>query len=450
MTRSRTQGLTGVLLTLGLWAHPAVSQPNPSEADLGFSVSDPRMGEFVVEVLEANPALAEAWSRYRAALQKIPQVSSMPDPTVTFTGFVRQPETRVGPQTSSLMVSQRFPWFGKLDLEGDMASLEARGQLEAYRALERQLVGDAKEAISELAYVDAALAITREEEERLGRYEELASARYATGNGLQQAVIRIQAEITRIVVRLESLEHDRRTIEARLNLLRGRRPEEAIAPFDLAQLYGSLRPIVPSLESLYATGERNRPELRARLDEVERSQLALQRARKDYWPDLTFSAGVVNVAPRRDPAGIALPPPGNGRNVLSVAVGINIPLGRDRYRAAELAAVEGIAAERSAYRSTLDTMQYEVRTEVSRIESLESRLQLYDQVLRPQAEAALSATEAAYETASVDSLDLLDAEGVLLEIRLGQARMRADYLRALAGLERALGSPLPQETEEQP
>lgn len=456
MIRYRTSGLVGLLWAVTIGALPAAPQADPAAIDQNFFLPDSRIRAAVVDVLENHPRLDESLARYRAALQKVPQVSSLPDPMLTFTEFLRQPETRVGPQTSSLMISQRLPWFGKLDLDGGIAALEAAELYEEHRVLERRLVAETKEAVYELAYVDTAIDITREEEDRLSRYEELASARYAAGSGLQQAVIRIQAEITRLAVRLEALGHDRRVIEARLNTLRGRPPEDPIDTFDLQELVVAFAAL-PALESMYAAGEAHRPELRARLNEIERNQLRLDRARKDYWPDFTLSAGLVNVDGRRDPAGIAAPPPGNGKNVVSVAVGINIPLGRDRYRAAELAAVEGMEAGRSAYRAAVDTMEYDIRGYASRIEALGRQLDLYEQVLTPQAEAALAATEAAYETGGVESLDLLDAEGVLVEIRLGEARIEADYLRALAGLERALGTRFPEvleeatgESEEQP
>ena len=62
------------------------------------------------------------------------------------------------------------------------------------------------------------------EEDRatLEHYGELALARYASGVGLDQAVIKIQAEITRTDTRLLSLAARRATVVARLNALRDR------------------------------------------------------------------------------------------------------------------------------------------------------------------------------------------------------------------------------------
>jgi outer membrane protein TolC len=55
----------------------------------------------------------------------------------------------------------------------------------------------------------------------------------------------------------------------------------------------------------------------------------------------------------------------------------------------------------------------------------------------------LGSTEAAYQTGQVGILDLLDAERVLLDVRLMHERHNADYLVALANLERAVGTKFP-------
>ena len=63
----------------------------------------------------------------------------------------------------------------------------------------------------------------------------------------------------------------------------------------------------------------------------------------------------------------------------------------------------------------------------------------------PQAEQALLSTEAAYSTGGANVLDLLDGQRLLLDVRLGLARLHADYLVTLADLERATGSAIPEE-----
>jgi cobalt-zinc-cadmium efflux system outer membrane protein len=436
--------ITGwIAMILLLLPISSTSQESEGDDGLDYYISDPLLEEFIRGAIDANPHFRAMLSEYRAAIQKIPQVTALPDPMLTFTQFIRSPETRVGPQTHSLTISQRFPWFGKLDLQGKIAVREASARYEQYRAYERQLAARVKDAFYELGYLDRSIEIAGEEQLVLEYYEQLAETRYATGGGLQHEVIKVQTEITKILDRLEILSEQRDTVVSRLNTLRSRRPEEPIPP---------PRPVGPAelptfmldLERLYGMGEANRPELRAALDAIEGDELGVELSRKDYWPDVTVSAGLINVDGREDLSGRALPPPDNGKNAYNFSVGINIPIRRDKYRAAELAAGERVIAGRDRYDAIADEMRFEIQTEVNRIETLNRQLDLYERVLIPQAEGALRSVETAYETGLTGALDLLDSERVLLNIRLAQERFVSDYMKALSRLEFALGTRFPQ------
>jgi len=79
-----------------------------------------------------------------------------------------------------------------------------------------------------------------------------------------------------------------------------------------------------------------------------------------------------------------------------------------------------------------------------RIQTLDEQITLFERTLLPQGEQALRSTEAAYSTGTIGVLDLLDSERVLLEIRLGMAQLSSEYMKSLAEMERATGSPFPE------
>ena len=186
------------------------SQGKPAEAEVKYYANHPLLEEFVGEALRHHPGLQEAIARYRAGLQKTTQVTSLPDPNFKFTQFIRSVETRVGPQLNVFSLSQKFPWFGKLDRKGQVALREAAALYQMYRAEERQVIAEVKRTFYELAYIDRALEITREEESLLDHYERLSQARYSQGQGLQQAVIKVQAEISQVIDRSKLLEQTAR------------------------------------------------------------------------------------------------------------------------------------------------------------------------------------------------------------------------------------------------
>ena len=173
--------------------------------DIVASVADVKLRLLLEEVLERNPRLARLEAEAAAAEQRAPQVKALPDPTATLTWFVMPPQTRVGPQHAAINLMQRFPWFGTLKLDEQAALWDAvasRAQLEAARIA---VLTQARTDYHELQFLEVENLVVEEDRVTLEHYEELALARYASGVGLDQAVIKIQAEITRTEARLLAL-----------------------------------------------------------------------------------------------------------------------------------------------------------------------------------------------------------------------------------------------------
>ena len=404
------------------------------------SNGDQQLATYIQEAIEKNPGIKQAFAEYRSALQRLPQVSSLPDPVLMLTQYLRSPETRVGPQTTMVSLSQQFPWFGKLSDREKVAAKQAAAIREHYEAEKAETVRQLKLAYYSLAYVDRTIAVTEEELALLEHYETLAQARYRQGVGLQQAVVKLQAEITRDQNRLLLLKSQRVDAEAVLNQLLDR---PALSP--LARVAMEARPRAAiDTEELSGIGRHKRPEVLAALLRIEKDEKRIQLARKDYWPDFTLGASFVNVWGRDDPAGIASPPDQNGKNVWAVTAGVNIPIRRRKRNAAVLEATEDMIASREGYRDVVNSVEASIRAIGFRIETLEEQISLFENTLLPQARQALRSTEAAYSTGNLEVLDLLDSERVLLNVQLGLAQFESDYMKALAEMERAIGSQFPE------
>jgi outer membrane protein TolC len=403
--------------------------------------NDAHLQGLIEQALDRNPRVRESFLRYQAGLQRIPQVTSLPDPLLGVTQFARTPETRVGPQTTVLSLSQKFPWFGKLSDQGEMAAKGAAVLSELHQAHRAEVIYRVKLVYYDLAYIDRAIVITNEDEQLLGHYETLAQARYSQGVGLQQAVIKLQAEITRDRNRLQVLKQQRVDAEAALNTVRDQPAGTPVAP--IGQLN---RPGVEiNFDALYAIGRGARPEVKAAFLEIEKHEKRIHLAKRQYWPDLTLGASWGSVNGRHDQAGRLSPPGDNGKDVYSVAVGVNLPIFRRKYDAGVQEATETFGAAREAYRGIVNEVGMSVRAVGFRIQTIEEQLDLFDKALLPQTEQALRSTETAYSTGTTGVLDLLDSERTLLEVRLGLARLETDYLKALADMERAIGSAFPEE-----
>jgi outer membrane protein, heavy metal efflux system len=420
---------------LALTASAAFAQPYSTNGD-------PRLAGLIAEALEKQPALEASLAKYRSALQRIPQATALPEPVLEFNPGPRMAETRVGPQMLMMSLSQEFPWFGKLAEKGKVAAKEAEMERQTRETLQAEIVRQVKLAYFDLAYLDRAIAITRGDHDLLGHFETLAQAQYSQGIGLQQEVLKLQAELTRDENRLDELRLRRVDAEAGLNTLLDRPPETSIPTVELRLLAAD----AANLDALYDRGRRNRPELKAAFLDIEKNEKRIDVARKDYWPDITLSANYIAVGQRMDPAGIMAPPPDNGKDIYNFTVGIKLPIRRRKYNAEVLEATEDFVASREGYRSALNTVEASIRSAAFRLKTLREQISLFERVLVPQANQALQSAQSAYSTGSVRVLELLDSERTLLEVSLSLAQFQSDYMKALAEMERATGSAFPEVT----
>jgi len=429
------------LVVLLSWTFAAAQEPAPPAAPADriiASETDPDLRSILEEVAARNPELAALAARARAVEARPAQARSLPDPQAAVTAYLLTPESRVGPQRGMLALSQRFPWFGKLDLREKAAVFDAtaaRARLEARRLA---LVTEARALYHEIGFIDAETRVTSEDRETLAHYEEVARSRYAAGMGLQQGIIKLQAEITRDETRLLGIARRRANVVASLNALRDR-PESIEMPPVAISFPGET---LLDMNALVATAMQARPELAASEAEVERASILTDLAHKEYSPDLTLGLTYTLVDRRDDPAGLMNPPEDDGRDILGVTAGINLPIWRNRLSAGVRESVESRSAAEQSQRQVVVGIRREIDDLAARLPLIGSQRRLIEDVLQVQARESLRSAEAAYAAGTTNALDLLDAERVLLDVRIALQRSIADYATALARLEGAVGAPL--------
>jgi cobalt-zinc-cadmium efflux system outer membrane protein len=393
----------------------------------------------VVEVLDRNPDLARLAAVAAAAGQRSPQSRALPDPALSVTGYAWSPETRVGPQRFAIGLSQRLPWSGKRSLREEQAvdaATAARAELDARRL---SLLTEVRRILYELAFLDAQEEAIREDRATLVHFEELARARYASGVGLQQAPVKLQAEITKDDNRLLELEGRRIGLVAQLNALRDR-PAGTVV--EAPALPASLPELALDPAALRGLALEARPELRRARALIEASRTGSEIAELDYRPDFTLGLGYTIVDERRDAPGRLMPPEGNGDDILGFTLGVSLPVWRSRLEAGVGEAAARELAAQEELRVVANAVEQALADLVERLPVVRRQVGLFETLLAPQAEEALRSVEVAYSSGSAGALDLVDAERVLLDVRIGTARARADYWIALAHLEGAVGAPL--------
>jgi outer membrane protein TolC len=446
--RSRVRGTRGLLLLsltlLGCASEREVSGLAEWEAahgDLRPSGGEPApitsrstLADYVRLALERSPRLRARSQQWKAALERIPQLRSLPDPRLTYGYFIEEVETRTGPQRHRLGFSQTIPWPGKLIHSSGVALEEAAARQARYEGSRLQLTAEVTRAYAEYHYLARDLEVTRQMLSLVRHWEAVAQARLRAGmSAAHRDVIKAQVELGRLEDRLATVRDLRKPLMARLNALLDQ-PAATELPWPRRLPDRGLNRSGAELLRLL-------PQTSPVLGELDRETAARRRgvdlAWQSYLPDLTFGFDFIEVGPAR-----MRPLRGSGDDPLLARVGLNLPIWFGRYGASVSEARARLQAAEEERRRRQNALSADVSQALFAYRDAERKSRLYRGSLVPKAEQSLQAVSRAYEAGQGDFLDLLDAERLLLEFHLSLERARADRVIALAVLEKLVGTDL--------
>ena len=405
------------------------AQESPSAASkiTVFLDENSTLQDYLAYAALHNPELQAAFNRWNASLEKIPQVQSLPDPQVGYTfedmggGF--------GSLRHRVEVSQMFPWFGKRNLMGERARLEADIEGEMYRDMKLELDAMVVEAYAEYYYLVRETVVTEENLKLMTYLENVAQARYATGRGAQSDAVKAQVELGILEERIQSLYDLLRPTTTRLNAILNR-PGNALlpAPSELPDASISV-----SEEQLLRHLHENNPSLRVLDLKAEKGEKMAELTKKLYYPDFMLGAGMQS-------GGENLPGTmKSSENSYMGMISLNIPLWREKNRAAVKEAEEMLHSVENTRTNRENQLIAEFQTTFFRYRDSVRKEQLYRDSLLPKAQQAFAVSQGAYEAGNVDFMDLVDAQRTLLELELALERALTDRVMNHAAILRLTG-----------
>lgn len=125
-----------------------------------------------------NPAVLQKLSEYQAALQKVPQSGSLPDPELSAGIFLSPMEQMSGNQLADLSLMQMFPWFGVLKNAKDEMSLMAKAKYESFREAQLQVFYNVQSVWNEMYKNQQSILISEKNLEILRTIERLSLVRF--------------------------------------------------------------------------------------------------------------------------------------------------------------------------------------------------------------------------------------------------------------------------------
>jgi cobalt-zinc-cadmium efflux system outer membrane protein len=383
---------------------------------------------------EHNPEFAASRYEADAAHQRVQPAAALPDPVLraelmditnqgTSKGTSLLP-SQVGGTRYTLM--QSVPWFGKRDLQHEVAEAQAvqtDGQIAATWA---ELASKIKSAYAMHYYLSVNERLTRETLDLMDSLEQVARTRYANGLGAQQEVIRAQVELTELRSELLDLENEQHHARGRLNTLLSRPAMAVLAkPATLRRLPSPAQVDYTGLEQKLRARNPQLLIADARSIEAEKSR---DLAYANRYPGFTLG-----VAPTQS---------GNAIKTWDLMVELNIPLQQGSRRSQEHEADSMVAASTARKEALLNQMLADLSEGVSGLETAQRTESLAVTQLLPQAELTYQSALTGYENGKVDFATLLDAQRQILKARQQQLKAQLEAQLRLAEIERLLGEEL--------
>jgi outer membrane protein TolC len=318
-----------------------------------------------------------------------------------------------------LMASQTVPAPGKLKLRGDLAYKDAEVELAAFHAMEIDVLSRLKQAYVRLAYTQAAARVLAKNRELLQQLLRVTEARYTVGKAAQQDLFKAQTQLSLLEARLLRLEQERRSAQAEIGSLLAR-------PFaDEAEDLKAV-PFAETIDELARAADANSPVLAKARKSVQRTEVAVNLARKDYYPDYTLSAGYFNMG--------AMAP----MYMLRADVSVPMFYGR-KQRPAVAEAVETSRQTRRTYEAADQEVRLRLQDEFLAASTASKLLALYSNTVIPQAGLALESSLASYETGAVDFLSVLTNFNAVLEFQINYEEELRNLHMAMAKLDAYTG-----------
>ena len=442
-----------------------------------FWASNEELRGHLLEAGNNNPALLARYEAWRATLERIPQVTSLDDPVLSYGQFLQSETSR-----ARFAVSQKFPWFGTLQTRGDKAAAEADAALQAFFSERNRVFAEVKAAYFEYGYLAEAIRITEAQLEILKYMEDIVTSKLALALANQDELLRASIERSKVQDRRDGLLQRKPALMARLNETLGRDVLEDI-PWPQSAVFP---PELPGVEALMAQVKQANPDLRAFDHLLESRERDIELARKEGYPDFTLGLEYLAVSkPRQirpdrpypaslnagyrvlntltgstpfNPVNTAIDAyalgtsrepmaySDGGDDNIMVSFTLSVPVWRKRIKAGiEEARLMQRATEHEKRRREL-ALESAARMAVFEVEDAQRRYALYKDTLVPQAGQTYESLQSQYSAAEggADFLDLLDSVQTLLAFELEQVRAGRDWQLAAAQLEYLTGGPWQQ------
>ena len=394
----------------------------------GTASSQFSLGEVTRAVLENNPAIKEAQSRWRAKLQRVRQEYAWDDPRVA-SDFLLHRYVQVPPNAfmdQSVSLEQLIPVTGKNLVRGRAAAAEAVSAFEEARRAQLDVIAKARASYFELANAYDQLDINDKNLTSLKQIADISRSRYEAGLESAANVLVAETDYSKLEEARRDLERNLSDAQSQLNTLMNR---DAFAPLGVP-VAATVDDAHFSMGGLHAITLAQRPEVQMARAKIDGEKSKLQLAHRAWIPD----PALMVKGQRYNDAAEAV-------SELDAGVSFTIPwINPSKYSAGVREAQANVAAaEEGLEREQKEALRL-LRDQLAKIETFHHHVELFRDKLVPQAQQAFEATRLSYESGKATFLDWISAQRNLRDIEAMGRDHLAHYQVAVAELEAVIGA----------
>lgn len=405
--------------------------PTPEQTDVTTLFAETlELPSLIRAAVERSPKVKAAKARWQATIEQYPQVTALPDPMFMYGYFLRSVETRVGPQRHRVSFSQTFPYPGTLDAAGEVVKKAIEIQRVKHEQVIRDLIVELKLGYHELAYLQRAVELTRQNHELVASILTIATARYAEGKAALNDVLKAQSQLAQLEYDLVLLKELQRVEYANITGILSIPSTTALG----ATAPVPYEPLNVGLADIEKQALSKRQELRIAGLSIEKASEGIALAELQTKP--MFKLDLMTIE-----TGEALMPDtlGSGKNPFTIGFGVTIPWSDLKNSSKVREAQQNHEAVKANKHSVEDATRVALRKVYFRLENARRLVELYETTLIPQADAAIEVAETWHQEGPKSITGFLETQSVWLNFNLARLRAIADYQQSLARLEQLVG-----------
>jgi len=371
---------------------------------------------------ENNAGLKANYLRFEAALQQVTQLSSLPDPNLSFGYFISPIETRVGPQQARFSLNQMFPWFGTLKVQEKAAKLKAEAQYQEFLDARNYLYFRVATGYYELLKWEETKAIEEENLIILQTFKEITRLKFQNGQGAMVDVLRVDLMLKEAETNLSILNKQQIPLSSRFNQLLNRPTNEKVLIEDSLSL--SVIPAAYRKDSLLHAN----PQVEKLSLQIKASQTDEQLAIKRGLPQLGLGLDYVMVGERQD-----LLVPDNGKDAFMPMISLSLPIFRKKHQAAQKEARLMQESYTLQKEEISERLQFDYNQAWFEIDEQQELISLYQAQIK-NSKQSLRLLHQAYANAGKDFEEVLRMQQQLLQYQKLKAAALAKYYQSWAKL----------------